>query len=221
MPTLLHIDSSPMGEASITRELTRGFVWRWRNANPQGRIIERNLAKIEIPVIGPKWIAANLTAPEARTCEQSEILRLSAEFVQELVEADEYVMGVPMHNCGPCASFKLWVDQIVTPLGRNGLADGKRITFLVATGSPYRPGTENACKYFLEAWLRTLFGYLGVQDMRFIIADGAAAVKHRKVDRATFLQPYLEAMDSLLLNDREFDFVARAGLEAVNSLDRT
>jgi len=68
---------------------------------------------------------------------------------------------------------------------------------------------------------RTLFGYLGVQDMRFIIANGAAAVKHRKVDRATFLQPYLEAMDALLLNDRESDFVARAKLQAANSLDRT
>jgi len=196
MPVLLHIDSSPMGEASITRELTREFVRRWRNANPQGRVIVRDLAKIEIPVIDAEWMAANATVKELRTHEQSEVLRLSKEFVQEMVEADEYVVGIPMHNCGPSASFKLWVDHIVTPLGRNAL-DRKRISFLIATGSPYRPGTENACKYFLEAWLRTLFGYLGVQDMQFIIADGAAAVKHRKIDRATFLRPYIEAMGAL------------------------
>jgi len=197
MPALLHIDSSPMGEASITRELTREFVQRWRDANPEGRVIERDLARVGIPVIDAAWVAANLTPQESRTEEQKTILRLSAEFVGELLDADEYVIGVPMHNCGPSASFKLWVDHIVTPLARNARLGGKRIVFLIATGSPYRPGVENACKYFLEAWLRTLFGYLGVQDMRFVIAEGAAAVRHRTVDRASFLQAHIEAIDSL------------------------
>ena len=114
----------------------------------------------------------------------------------------------------------LWVNQVVTPLGRNAL-DGKRTTFLIATGPPYRPGTENACKYFLEAWLRTLFAYLGVQDMRFIIADDAAAVKHRKVDRPTLLRPYIEAMDTLFADNGVSDFVPRAGLQVAISLDRT
>ncbi|HXK02854.1 MAG TPA: NAD(P)H-dependent oxidoreductase [Verrucomicrobiae bacterium] len=197
MATLLHVDSSPIGEASITRELTREFVRRWRDANPRGRVIERDLAKIAIPVIDEAWIAANLTAHEARTPEQREILRLSAELVRELLAADEYVMGIPMHNCGPSAAFKLWVDHIVTPLGRSAPLDGKRVTFLIATGSPYRPGTENACKYLLEAWLRNLFGYLGIRDMRFIIAGSAAAVRHRTVDRTAFLQPHIAAMDEL------------------------
>ena len=207
MPVLLLIDSSPMGEASITRDLTREFVRRWRKANPQGRVIERDLVTVEIPVVNATWIAANLTAKEARTREQNEILRLSTEFVRELLEADEYVIGVPMHNCGPSASFKLWVDHIITPLGRNAPLGGKRVTFLIATGSPYRPGIENACKYLLEAWLRTLFGYLGVQDMRVIMADGAAAVKHREVDRTTFLRPHIEAIDALFTGDRVPDFV--------------
>lgn len=186
-----------MGEASMTRELTRAFARRWRDANPRGRIIERDLAKTEIPTIGAEWVAANFTPKEARTPEQHEILRLSEEFVQELFEADEYVMGIPMHNCGPSASLKLWVDHIVTPLARGTPLDGKRVTFLIVTGSPYRPGAENACKYLLEAWLRNLFGYLGVRDMQFVIADDAAAVRHQQIDRPTFLRPYIEAVDAL------------------------
>lgn len=212
MPLLLHIDSSPMGQDSITRELTGEFVQCWRKANPHGRVIERDLAKLKIPVIDAAWIAANLTAKERRTREQHEILQLCAAFVQELLDADEYVMGVPMHNCGPSASFKLWVDQIVTPLGRNALA-GKRVTFLVSTGSPYRPGTENACKFYLEAGLRTLFDYLGVRDPQFLIADGAAAVRHCQVDRATFLRPYVEAIKALFPGDVISDVVPPGGLQ--------
>jgi FMN-dependent NADH-azoreductase len=208
MATLLHIDSSPMGEASITRELTRGFVRRWRDANPQGRVIERDLAKIEIPAIDAAWICANLTAQDARTPGQREIVRLSLELVQELLEADEYVIGIPMHNCGPSARFKLWVDHIVTPLGRDAPLDRKRVTFLIATGSPYRPGAETACKYLLEAWLRNLFGYLGIRDMRFIIADGAAAVRRREIDRPTFLQPYVEALDALFPRKGAPEFIS-------------
>lgn len=48
MSTLLHIDSSPMGEDSISRKLTAGFAQRWRTAHPQGRIVYRDLAATNI-----------------------------------------------------------------------------------------------------------------------------------------------------------------------------
>ena len=59
MSTLLHIDSSPMGEGSISRRLTREFVQEWRAANPRGKVIERDLTLVDIPPIGAAWIAAN------------------------------------------------------------------------------------------------------------------------------------------------------------------
>ena len=43
MPTLLHLDSSPL-ESSISRELTREFVKTWKAAHPDGEIIYRDLA---------------------------------------------------------------------------------------------------------------------------------------------------------------------------------
>jgi FMN-dependent NADH-azoreductase len=138
MSTLLHIDSSPMGDDSLSRRLTREFVRRWRQRNPQGRVIRRDLAAIEIPVIDAAWIAANYAQAELRTQQQNELLALSTEFTGELLEADEYVIGVPMHNWGPSARFKLWVDQIVrfgktiliTPTGMKGTLDKKRAMFL-------------------------------------------------------------------------------------------
>ena len=122
-----------MGEDSISRRLTREFTRRWRLVNPRGQVISRDLAATHIPVIDAAWVAANYTPVESRNQQQNDPLALSTELSGELLDADEYVIGVPMHNWGPSASLKLWADQIVrfgrttllTPAGLKAL-DKKR-----------------------------------------------------------------------------------------------
>lgn len=209
MPTLLHIDSSPRGEAPLSRRLTREFVSRWQSAHPEGTVIERDLAATVIPVIDAAWITANLTPTEARTPQQNERLALSTELARELLAADEYVIGTPMHNWGPSASLKLWIDQIVrfgetltiTPAGPRGNLGGKRATFVIAAGQDYRPGSASHSRNYLEPWLRTFFGYLGVADIRFIFADRARAVRYGQLDSETFLGPHLEEIDTLFARE--------------------
>jgi len=89
MCTLLHIDSSPMGEDSVSRRLTREFANRWRAGNPQGRVIRRDLAAIPIPVIDAEWVAANYIPQEARTARQNDLLGLSTAFIADLADADD------------------------------------------------------------------------------------------------------------------------------------
>ena len=205
MPTLLHIDSSLMGEASLSHQLTKEFAQQWRNANPQGRVIARDLAKIEIPVIDAAWVFANQTPKPSRTPEQHDRLALSTEFIQELFEADEYVLGVPMYNWGPSSSFKLWLDQTLrfgetilhTPSGPKGTLDRKRATFIITAGATYTPGSPGAALNYLEPWLQTYFSYLGIQSMQFLLADGAISVLQGKIDREAFLAPHLETIHSL------------------------
>jgi FMN-dependent NADH-azoreductase len=48
----------------------------------------------------------------------------------------------------------------------------------------------------VEPYLRTVFGFIGVTQTDFIAAGGAAAVMSGKVDRATFLQPFVEEIDA-------------------------
>lgn len=195
---LLRIDSSPMGESAISRQLTDEFVRRWRDANPDGIVVTRDLTATAISVIGAAWVAANYTPEQLRTAEQSKRLRLSAELIAELREADEYVIGMPMHNWGPPAALKLWVDQIVTPLTKSTrpLA-GKRATFIIAAGGVYGPGSKDAPKNYLTPWLRTVFGFLGVDEMQFVVADGSRDMHFGKIDRAEFLTPHMEAVKAL------------------------
>ena len=61
MPILLKIDSSPMGERSISRKLSAAFAKTWTNAHPAGTVIARDLTAIDIPVIDGRWVGAAYT----------------------------------------------------------------------------------------------------------------------------------------------------------------
>ena len=209
MTTLLHIDSSPMGEASISRRLTHEFAQHWRQTHADGEVLYRDLAATEIPVIDAPWSGANFTPREQRTQAQHDLLALSGAFTAELHRADEYVIGVPMHNWGPATSLKLWVDHIVrqgetvqaSASGPRGMLAGKRATFVVAAGGAYGAGAPMALLNFLEPWLRTLFGYLGVEDMRFLLADGAVSVLNGTLGQGEFLAPHIERVRRAVLRD--------------------
>src|SRR6185503_15228571 len=136
------------------------------------------------------------------TPEQNEILSLSSALTRELLDADEYVIGVPMHNWGPAASFRLWLDQVVrfgetvavAPTGTKGALSGKRLTGFVTAGRHYGPNSEDPSHNHLEPWLRTFFSNLGVEDMEFIFVDGAVEVVRGRIAREDFLAPHLAAI---------------------------
>src|ERR1700730_9027403 len=151
MHTLLHIDSSPSTN-SLTRELTREFVETWKGAHPDGNVIYRDLTANPPKPIDALWIGAAYTPPSSRTGEQTETLALSEELIGELERADEYVIGVAMHNFSIPAVLKLWIDQVVRSGktfaygegGAQGLLQGKKATVLVASGGVYEAGTPAA-----------------------------------------------------------------------------
>ena len=203
MSTLLHISSSPLYGRSISRELTAAFVAQWKASHPDGTVIDRDLNATAIPPVAGDWVGAAYTPAEARTPQQKEVLALSDALLDELEQADEYVFGVPMHNFGVPSVLKLWIDQIAR-VGRaftyadgtpKGLIKGKKATFLVATGGIYDAQTQMASFNFVEPYLRSVFGFLGVTDVTFFTAGGTAALNHG-LDRDSFLAPHLQAVQS-------------------------
>ena len=203
MPMLLHIDSSPLYGRSVSRQLTGAFVTQWQSSHPDGKVVDRDLTATSIPPISAEWVAAVYTPEEARTPQQKELLSLSDSLVAELQQADEYVFGVPMHNFGVPSVLKLWVDQIAR-VGKTfsyadgkpkGLIIGKKATFIVATGGSYDAQTQMASYNFVEPYLRSLFGFLGLTDVTFLTAGGTMALNHGK-DRDVFLAPHLQAVQT-------------------------
>lgn len=203
MRTLLHIDSSPLYGRSVSRELTGAFVAQWKSSHPDGTVIDRDLNATSIPPIDADWVGAVYTPEEARTLQQKELLSLSDSLLAELEQADEYVFGVPMHNFGVPSVLKLWIDQI-SRVGRTfsyadgrptGLIVGKKATFIIATGGMYNAQTQMASFNFVEPYLRSVFGFLGVTDATFLTAGGTAALNQGQ-DRDAFLAPHLQAVQT-------------------------
>src|SRR3984893_3353886 len=152
MSTLLKIDSSPMGDHSVSRKLTAKFADSWLESHPGGAVITRDLTSLNIPVVNAFWVAAAHQPEEALTPEQKKTLAISDSLIADLQKADEYVIGVPMHNFGVPSTLKLWIDQIVrrgktfayTSAGPQGLLTGKQATFIIATGGIYDAQTRMA-----------------------------------------------------------------------------
>jgi FMN-dependent NADH-azoreductase len=203
VPTLLHIDSSPLYGRSVSRELTGAFVNQWKALHTDGRIVDRDLNAIQIPPVSADWVGAVFTSEEAQTPEQKKLLTLSDTLIAEIQQADEYVIGVPMHNFGVPSVLKLWIDQIAR-VGKTfsyangtpkGLIIGKKATFIIATGGVYDAQTQMASLNFVEPYLRSLFGFLGLTDVTFLTAGGTMALNHGQ-DRDTFLAPHLQVVQT-------------------------
>jgi FMN-dependent NADH-azoreductase len=204
MPTLLHLDSSPL-ESSISRELTREFVKTWKAAHQDGSLIYRDLTAEPPAPVDAAWIGAAYTPEEARSTEQKARLAVSEELIGELERADEYVIGVAMHNFSIPSVLKLWIDQIARKdrtfsygeKGPQGLLVGKKATIVVASGGVYDAGTAMGSFNFVDPYLKTVLGFLGVTEVNVVSAGGAAKVMMGAVDRATFLEPALEQVRSV------------------------
>ena len=180
--------------------MTREFVETWKGAHPDGNVIYRDLAANPPQPIDSLWIGAAYAPPSGRTREQKETLAVSEELIGELERADEYVIGVAMHNFSVPAVLKLWIDQIARrdrtfsygAQGPKGLLQHKKATVVVATGGVYESGTPAAAMNHIDSYLETILSFIGVNDMKFITAGGSAQLMAGAVDRQTFLKPSLE-----------------------------
>jgi FMN-dependent NADH-azoreductase len=202
MRTLLRVDSSPMFQTSVSRQLTEEFEQKWRAVYPDGRVISRDLNQTQVAPVTAQWIAAAYTPEESLSLEQRQILEPSDTLIAELEAAGEYVIGVPMHNFSIPSTAKLCIDLIASrgktftyADGRlKGLLQGKKATFLVASGGKYDAGTALASFNFIEPYLRAVFAFLGVTQATFINAGGTAELRSVEADRTAFLEPYVKAV---------------------------
>ncbi|MCP1675264.1 FMN-dependent NADH-azoreductase [Natronocella acetinitrilica] len=178
MSTLLQINSSLFSDEGQSSRLSNDFVARWREQNPEGQVIVRDLAAEPIPHLTAERLQAGLTAPEERTAEQQALAAEGDELIEELKQADVIALGLPMYNFSVPSTLKAWFDHVAragttfryTEQGPVGLLENKTLYVFAARGGKYL-GTSMDTQTDL---VKHFFGLLGVTDVKFIHAEGLA-----------------------------------------------
>ena len=180
---LLHIDSSPLAGASASRELTRRTVERWQAAHP-GTTVE----VLDLVTDAPAHLDADSLsfrlAPDAPglTETQRRENAVSERLVSQFLAADVIVVGAPLYNFGIPSQLKAWIDRVAqagrtfryTANGPEGLAGGKTVIVLSTRGGQYAGIPAMEAMEHQESYLRAVFGFLGITDVRIVRAEGLA-----------------------------------------------
>jgi FMN-dependent NADH-azoreductase len=180
-PQLLVVETSPRGDASVSRQLTRRFVDHWKTAHPHGAVVVRDLAGTDLPHLDAPWLRAYFTPPDAQSTQMKQALRQSDLLVAELLAADHIVIGTPVYNYNVPAALKGWIDHIVRKgqtLGFDGkgLLTGKKATVLIASGGSYGEGSPIRDRDIATQYLRLILGIIGISEITFVAGGGAKAV---------------------------------------------
>lgn len=195
---ILHIDSSILGEHSVSRKLSAAVVRRLASLSPCTSITYRDLALNPIPQFSPA-LAQSVAGVSPGPKDQSDVT-IVQQVLNEVIEADVIVVGAPMYNFSVPSQLKSWLDALVVPgktfrysaNGVEGLLGTKRVVIASSRGGVYAP--DNAAEH-QESLLRSLLGFLGITDIEIVRAEGvrmgeeqAAAAIAAALDRASRLE---------------------------------
>lgn len=188
---ILQINSSARAEGSHSTKLANALVERLSAAQSKVQVTIRDLGRTPHPMLDEAALQALFTPAEQRTTEQVARVAMDDALIEEIQSADVVVLGVPMYNFGVPVQLKSWIDAIsraqvtfrYTEQGPEGLLKGKKVYVVLTRGGLYRnTPTDTQTPY-----LKTLFGFLGMTDVKFIYAEGLAMgqeAEHTALDSA-------------------------------------
>src|SRR5450432_1201538 len=188
MKKILHIISSPRGEASYSIRLGRSIIEKIVAAYPGSTFKENILVNKQFPHLEEAQITSFFTPPESRTLQNLEALRHSDEVIQEILEADILVIGAPMYNFSIPSTLKAWIDHIVRAgitfkydeKGPKGLVEGKKAYLAVASGGIYSEGLMKPYD-FVTPYLQSVLGFMGITDVTIVRAEGTSMPQTKDV----------------------------------------
>ncbi|HSW08836.1 FMN-dependent NADH-azoreductase [Aquabacterium sp.] len=179
---ILQVNSSARafanGAGSFSTRLANELVQRLRDAEPQATLTLRDLNLAPHPALDESTLQALFTPAEARTPEQAARVALDDALIAEIQAADVVVLGVPTYNFGVSSQLKHWIDAIArarvtfqyTEKGPEGLLKNKTVYAVLTRGGVHRDQPSDT----VVPYLKTMLGFLGMTDVRFIYAEGLA-----------------------------------------------
>ena len=222
---LLHIVATPREDRSGTLLVSWAFLESMKTRYPELKIEEFNLFHHELPAVAGENIEAKYTLMMGQPLDKlhQESWKQIEDQIGHFLSADIYVISTPMWNFGIPYSLKFYIDAICQPgylfrydeLGRAiGLVQGKKMVCITSRGSDYSENSPYRPYDFVEPYLRTIFGFVGITDLSFINAQPMDVSPHL---REIALAKAISEADHLAAN---YDWrVDKTAAEVQNPLD--
>ena len=179
---LLHIDSSVLGAQSVSRQLTADIVAQWLAHHPGTQVEHLDLALHAPSHLSAESLGFRLPADGTLSDAQRRENAVSEALLTQFLAADVIVVGAPLYNFSIPSQLKAWIDRVAqvgrtfkyTDKGPVGLAGGKTVIVASTRGGAYSTSEAGRAMEHQESYLKVVFGFFGITDVRFVRAEGLA-----------------------------------------------
>jgi FMN-dependent NADH-azoreductase len=181
MKKLLHIIATPRQEESRTLQVTQEFLKVFIQNHADWGVEELNISKEQLPSLTVKQVDGKyaLLGGKELSGELKEAWKDIIVHIERFMLADAYLISTPMWNFSIPYTLKQYIDIILqprylfryTPSGVEGLMKNKKMAIIISRGGDYGPDSPMHNFDFQEPYLRAVFGFVGITDISFVIAQ--------------------------------------------------
>ncbi len=178
---LLHIVATPRGLASNTGRISSALLEALDEEYDDLVVKTLDLFSADLPAVAGVNIKSKYALMTGQPLDDgarsswAEIERT----IEEFLDTDLYLLTVPMWNFSIPYALKYYIDAIVQPgylftyneQGQpEGLVHDKKMIVVTSSGADYSQ-SHLASLNFVESYLRTIFGLVGITDIKFFSAQ--------------------------------------------------
>lgn len=192
---VLHIIASPRGDDATSLRIAKVFLDALAQ-QAEVEVDELYLSSLKLPGLTYKAAQGKyqlLSGKPLSSGVKGEWENLE-DIINRFLSANMYVISTPMWNLSIPYTLKHYIDIIVQPSytfkytdkGPIGLVRGKRMALIATRGGVYQK--ELASMDFQTTYIKAIFGFIGITDIREVVAEGLDAFgedeKERRVNDA-------------------------------------
>ena len=179
---LLHVDSSILEGHSVSRQLSAEVVAEWLKNHPGTEVEYLDLAADAPNHFSADALAIKTGVQADPTDAQRRENAVSERLVSQFLAADVVVIGAPFYNFAIPTQLKAWIDRLAqlgrtfryTDKGPVGLVTGKTVLVASSRGGVYSTSEGGQAMEHQESYLKVIFGFFGIADVRVVRAEGLA-----------------------------------------------
>ena len=177
MKSVLVVNSSLNGVDSNSNKAAKKYIQAQR-AHQQVSVTEVDLNTYGLSHLSAEEMQAWGVEHSKRSITQQAMAKHSDVFIEQLMNADEIVLAVPMYNFGIPSTLKAYFDRIAragktfayTADGPNGLVTNTKATILAARGGKYL-GTPADTQ---TSYIKNFLEFIGINEINFLYIEGLA-----------------------------------------------